>query len=462
MDRKLYPLSSAERLMYDMVTGFPHWPQILNISALLTLQAPIDFEILRQALELEYARNESLRLRFTEPAKDGLPRQYIVEKETASPQFLDLSGKSEEEAVAVLQRDAAEPFARVDSPMHAFTMVKMPDGYNGIYVKMDHMITDSSAIILMINDVMEVYCHLAFGTPLPHAPTSYLASLKRDLQREKDQKRLEADRAFWEHTLDLGEPIYTDIAGSRRLREAQMETHNPRLRAAFQETEKIDVGQYSYYLEPEPAARLQEFCRGQGISMDSLLMMAIRTYLSKVNGGMTDITVRHYLSRRASALNRFCGGVRIHMYPCRTVLGAQTGFLEGSRAIQQMQARIYRHADFDPLLLRKMMAKRFHHGENMTYEGVALTYQPLPLRLKNERISGLPYKVRWLTNGSEAQPLYLTVMHTTDFCLEFYCRYQKNTCSAKDVELFYYYLMRILFAVVEKPGRTIGDVISVV
>lgn len=462
MEPVLYPLTSAQRLMYRMVQSCPRWPQVLNINALLTLQAPIDFDILRRALKEEYARSESLRIRFTPPDENGVLRQYIVPEETAEPGFLDLSQMREQDAIAVLEKDSRIALPRADAAMHAISMVKMPDGYNGIYVKIDHMITDSCAIILMINDIMEIYCNLAFGTPLPNAPTSYRKALERDLQRERDKARVAADREFWERTLDLGEPLYTDVAGGHRLRVAQKQAGNPNLRAAFTECDDLQVGQWSYYLEQEPAERLLQFCRGQGVSMDSLLLMAVRTYLSKVNGGATDVTVRHYLSRRASALNRYSGGVRIHSFPCRTVLGPQTGFLEGTRAIQQMQMRIYRHADFDPLSLQQLMAERFHLPPGATYEGVALTYQPLPLRLQNEYISGLPYKVRWLTNGTEAQPLYLTVMHTTDFRLEFYCRYQRAICSDKDVELFYYYLMRILFAAVEQPGRTIGDVMAVV
>lgn len=462
MERTLYPLTAAQRLMYSMVVTSPRWPQILNVNALLTLQAPIDFDILRQALKEEYIRNESLRVRFTAPDATGAFQQYIVPVETAEPGFLDLSQLPEEEAIVRLEADGRIALPMLDSPQHAISMVKMPDGYNGVYVKLNHMVTDSCAIILMINDIMEIYCHLAFGTPMPHALTSYREALERDLARAQNTKRVAADREFWERMLDLGEPLYTDIAGSHRLRMAQQQTGNPHMRAAFRECDKLDVGQWSYYLEQEPTRRLLRFCRDQGISMDSLLLMAVRTYLSKVNGGATDVTIRHYLSRRASARNRYSGGVRTHSFPCRTVLGPQTGFLEGARAIQQMQMRIYRHADFAPLAVQQLMQERFHLPAGTTYAGVGLTYQPLPLRLQNERIRGLPYKVRWLTNGSEVQPLYLTVMHTPDFQLEFYCRYQRAVCTPQEVELFYYYLMRILFAVVEQPGRTIGDVMAVV
>lgn len=40
------------------------------------------------------------------------------------------------------------------------------------------------------------------------------------------------------------------------------------------------------------------------VSMTNLLLMGLRTYLSKMNDGEKDVTVRNYVSRRSTLLNK--------------------------------------------------------------------------------------------------------------------------------------------------------------
>ena len=90
--------------------------------------------------------------------------------------------------------------------------------------------------------------------------------------------------------------------------------------------------------------------------------------------------------------------------------------------------------------------ERYHPPKNTTYDSVALTYQPLPMRLQNEQLHGIPFKSDWLTNGTAIQKVYLTVMHSaTDLGLQFYFKYQLAELSPHDMEFMYYYLMKILF-----------------
>lgn len=125
---------------------------------------------------------------------------------------------------------------------------------------------------------------------------------------------------------ELGEPIYTDIKGPGRLSESRKRHKNPLLRAADRQMTDCREGQVSFYMKPEPAGKLMGFCSEQGISMTNLLLMGLRTYLSKQNGGETDISLRNYVSRRSSRLARLSGGSRVHCYPCRTVMEPETGF----------------------------------------------------------------------------------------------------------------------------------------
>lgn len=462
MTYETFPLTSAEKIHLSAVQEFSN-PQVVNIGVCLTLKASLDFGLLKKCIQMEYERCDSLRLRFTKPDKNGEILQYFVPQESRDIRFVDFTGNTSEEIDAQMYHWTAIPFKRYDSPMNEFIMISLPDGYQGIYLRIDHMLTDSCGIIFMINDIMELYCHYLFNTPLPAPLFSYRDAAASDFKKAADPVRSAKDEAFWKEQAALGEPIFTSITGPGKLEESRRRHHNPKLRAADRQMTDLSVGQSSFFLEPEPARRLLDYCMINNISMTNLFLMGLRTYLSKVNGGEPDISLRNYVSRRSSRLSRLSGGTRIHCFPCRTVIDADTEFLDGILIIQNLQNSVYRHVNYDSSSAVQAFLSAYNAPPKTTYESVAFTYQPLPIRLQNPNLNGIPYKTKWFTNGTAIQELYLTVMHNAgDLGLEFYFKYQTAQVSACDVELLYYYLMKILFTGIENPEMTVGEIIAAV
>ena len=62
-----------------------------------------------------------------------------------------------------------------------------------------------------------------------------------------------------------------------------MEIHCCALRIG--EMDDLRVGRAIYHLEPEPTRRLMDYCMENEISMTNLLLMGLRTHLSKMNDG---------------------------------------------------------------------------------------------------------------------------------------------------------------------------------
>lgn len=462
MRYETFPLTSAEKLHLLAAEEFSK-PQAVNIGVCLTLKACLDFGLLKKCIQMEYERCDSLRLRFTKPDHQSEVCQYIIPHDDRDISLVDFTGKSRDEIDAAMYGWTEIPFPRYDSPMNEFIMVALPDGYQGIYLRIDHMLTDSCGVIFMVNDIMELYCHYRFGTPLPGSLISYKDAVLLDLKKASDPVKAARDQAFWKEQAALGEPVFTSITGPGKLAKSRLRHKNPQLRAADRQMEDLSVGQSSFFLEPEPTRRLLDYCMVNNTSMTNLLLMGLRTYLSKVNNRESDISLRNYVSRRSSRTSRLSGGTRIHCFPCRTVIEPDTEFLDGVLIIQNLQNSIYRHVNYDSGQALNAYYEAYHTPPKTTYESVALTYQPIPIRLQNDNLKGVPYRARWFTNGTAIQELYLTVMHnSTDLGLEFYFKYQTAQVSDHDVELLYYYLMRILFMGIENPEMTVGEIMDAV
>ncbi len=458
--REYYPLTAAQKMHDNWIKKY-NTQQVSGVSVVAALKSPLDFGLLKKCIQLEYERYGCMRIRFTKRDKKGELQQYIVEKETRDIPLTDLSHMSMDEADDLMQQWAYQTFDGDDIPMCEITMVKLPEGYNGFFLHMDHRLIESCGLVVMINDLMQLYTHYRFGADYPQDLADFEMVLEKDLKRANNEKRFAKDKKFWDDQLDaLGEPLYSDIQGPSVLEEARKLHKNKNLRAADIELENLFVQVKDYQLEPEPTRNLMDFCMNHQISMTNLLLLAIRTYLSKVNGGQEDITIENFISRRSTHDEWTSGGSRTIMFPCRTVIAPETEFLAAAYEIQNVQNRIYMHSNYDPLLIEEEMRRRYHTPENTTYESCYLTYQPMPVKMDNPHLANVPQHSKWFANGAATKKMYLTVSHTADGGMNFSYHYQTARLEEHDMELLYYYMMRILFKGIAEPDMSIGEIME--
>ena len=460
--REYYPLTAAQKMHHDWILDYKT-QQVSGVSVIASLQTEIDFGLLKKCIQLEFERYGCMRIRFTKPDANGQVKQYIVEREDRDIPIKDLSGMTMEEADNLMQQWAYETFDGDDIPLCDVTMMKLPDGYNGFFIHMDHRLIDSCGLIVMINDLMKLYTHYRFGSAYPEDLADFETVLVKDLKRANNEKRFAKDKKFWDDQLDeLGEPLYSDIQGPSVLEEARKRHNDPNLRAADIEMDNLFVAVKDYCLEPEPTKRLMDFCTTHQLSMTNLLLLSIRTYLSKVNNGQEDITVENFISRRSTQDEWNSGGSRTIMFPCRTVISPDTEFLAAAYEIQNVQNKIYMHSNYDLSLIYEEMRKRYHTPEHTTYESCYLTYQPMTIKMENPHLANIAQHGKWFANGAATKKMYLTVSHTEDGGMNFSYHYQVAHLEEKEMEVLYYYMMRILFMGIERPDISIGELMELV
>lgn len=458
--QQYYPLTAAQKMHHNWIRKY-NTQQVSGVSVMASLKASLDFGLLKKCIQLELERYGCMRVRFTKPDKNGDVKQYIVEKDTRDIPIKDLSGMSMADADNLMQQWAYETFDGDDIPLCDVTMVKLPEGFNGFFIHMDHRLIDSCGMVVMINDLMQLYTHYRFGSEYPSDLTDFEMVLDKDLKKANNEKRFAKDKKFWDDQLDaLGEPLYSDIQGPSVLEEARKLHNNKNLRAADIELDDLFVAVKDYCLEPEPTKNLIRFCMNHQLSMTNLLLLAIRTYLSKVNNGQEDITVQNFISRRSTHDEWTSGGSRTIMFPCRTVISPETDFISAAYEIQSVQNRIYMHSNYDPALIEEEMRRRYHTPENTTYESCYLTYQPMPVKMDNPHLENIPQHAKWFANGAATKKMYLTVSHTPDGGMNFSYHYQTAHLEEHDMELLYYYMMRILFKGIAHPDMSIGEIME--
>ncbi|MCR5451877.1 MAG: chromosome condensation protein [Lachnospiraceae bacterium] len=459
---ELYPLTAAQRMHYDWIKTYGT-QQVSGVSIVASLKAELDFGLLKKCIQLEIQRYGCTRLRFTAPDKNGDIMQYIVKNDSRDIPLKNLSGMTMAEADAMMQNWAYQTFDGNDIPMYEAIMVKLPEGFNGFFFHMDHRLIDSCGFVVMINDIMSLYTHYRFKNDYPADLADFETVLSSDLKKASNEKRFAKDKKFWDDQLDeLGEPLYSDIQGPSVLEASRKKHNNMKLRSADFEKKQLFVAVKDYILEPDSAKGLLDFCYNHQLSMTNLLLLGIRTYLSKVNNGQEDITIQNFISRRSTHDEWTSGGSRTIMFPCRTVISPDTEFLAAAYEIQSMQNKIYMHSNYDPALIAEEMKKRYNTPDGTRYESCYLTYQPMPVKMENPHLKDLQQHSKWFANGAATKKMYLTVSHTEAGGMNFSYHYQTADLTEKDMELLYYYMMRILFTGISEPDMTIGDIMRTV
>lgn len=460
---KVYPLTVAQKFHLYYLPFCPS-AAVLNIGTSLTIEVELDWEQLKKSINEAYARSEGMRVRFAKD-KEGNYYQYVVDHEDQDIEFVDFSNGTMEEAEAKMTEWTKVPFKLEDTQLTRVVMIKMPDGFNGVYFLGHHMIVDAQSLICFLKDIIELYCNAKYeGVPYPKDMCSYIEQIQKDLAYEAGSKAQQRDIAYFQKEIETSEPIYNGIHGTDKLEAAREMFKNPNLRTAFNASGDTTSALDIFHLEAEPTKRLMDFCEKYHVSLACLLLMGLRTYFQKMNG-FEDVSINTAIARRATLKEKKSGGTRIHSFPFRTIFPEDMKFIDAVYAIRDKQNEFFRHANYDPTAYFAYRSKTYpqpHAG--LTYEPISLTYQPLTLKEKGlDQLGDIRYKTKWYPNGMTAQAMYLTVMHRPeDNGLDFNFEHQIQAVSREELEYLYYYLCKIMFKGAENPDLTIGDIIKLV
>lgn len=461
----VYPLTAAQKFHFFYQNFCPK-KEVLNVGTSLTIDNALDWNVLKGAIIKAYERCECLRVRFAHD-KEGTWYQYVVDTNEGKPnvEFADFTSMTMEEAEKTMTAWSQVPFKPVDSPMSRIVMIKMPDGYRGVYLLVDHRIMDAQSLICFLKDVIEIYCNAKYeGVPFPKDMYSYIEQLQKDLEYEAGSKAQKRDAEYFQKLIDeMPEPIYNGIDGPAALEAERERSGDPEARAAINVSDSVDSALDIFHLEGEPTQRLLDFCEKYHVSLVCLLIMGLRTYFQKMNGN-DDVSINTAIARRATLKEKKSGGTRIHSFPFRTIIPEGTRFIDGIYQIRDLQNEYFRHANYDPVAYFAYRGRKYPHPNGQTYEPMSLTYQPLTMKDKGlDKLGDIRYKTKWYPNGATTQAMYLTVMHRPeDNGLDFNFEHQVKAVSREKLEYLYYYLCKIMFKGIENPNMSVGDIMKLI
>ncbi len=454
MERELYPLTAAQNILfYSQKYSFQK--QINNVATLLLIEEDIDIEIFKSALLKSYERIDALRLRITK--HEGSVMQYFLDKEQPEMHYLNLSGKNPEEVDAVFNKLASKRVTHFDKPLSRVFFLENCNGMKGIFFIVSHLILDSWGICNFFKDVMSVYEAMAKGGEYPKAPYAYKDLMLQELNYRNTPQYIK-DREYWINEFSpTNEPIFTHLNGSKVLDKVRKKKKNPLYRRATSLSFLSFASQEILLIPKDMVDKMKLFCSEHRLPVQTLIMLAYRSFISKINRREKDILFYTVLARRGTLAEKSSGGSRVYFLPFRTILDESTTFKDSLEMLAEKQSSIYKHSAINPLENMGIITKAYNKKPTEAYASGSLTFQPIPIVHPN----GAKIHSKWYCNGASSNYFYMTVMDDDGSgALRFYYEYKKTIVSVESIRELHSYMLKFIETGLNNKDITIGELLS--
>ena len=159
---EVFELIPSQKMINFMLKYSFFHKQVIQIPMSIVTSTPIDFDVLKKALNIEIERNDCMRLRFYK--EHGEFYQYFLDKYVVDDVPV-VTFSTEEEQQAYLTADARRPIRHLKGEDFRIIFFRSFDGGYGIYINITHLCMDAAAVFVFFSDLLGVYDHLKNGKP---------------------------------------------------------------------------------------------------------------------------------------------------------------------------------------------------------------------------------------------------------------------------------------------------------
>ena len=384
--KELYYLTNPQKSIW-VTEEFYKGTSIENIAGTAMLSQEVNFDKLREAINIFVKTNDSFRLKFIKD--NGEIKQFISD---FSPFSFETVNVSTDKDVKKIEEELAKtPLETINSYLFNFKFFKFKDGHGGFVIVMHHLIADAWAAGLLISRIIDIYDTLLsdtfvlenFSNP---SYTDYIQSEKKYIQSNKFEK----DKAFWNDIFKTI-PETATIPGS--LSGSNMETN------AKRKTFKIPSETMNF---------INSFCKENKISPFNFFMGIYGVYLSRVSN-LEEFVIGTPILNRSNIKEKHTVGMFISVVPFKFNINHEDSFAKFASGISADFFNIFRHQKYPYQMLLEDLRKNNSSIPNLY--NVVLSYQNMR---NNSQSTKTDYKAKWLFNGNIADDMEIHFFDIND------------------------------------------------
>lgn len=458
-----YPLTQAQKFMFWAFNTYGKVPATLNIGTGEYWKGDFNVELMKEAIAEAIERAACFRVRLIPDQQYGT-LQYIVPKTEAVIEEVDHTGMTYDESYEIIKSWSTVGTNLFESPLNTIKIMHLPDGLNGLYVRLNHLTFDGYSTKVFLADIMGIYLNKKCGKPYPKPMMPYLDMIQKEFEY-LDSDRVKEDEQFWLNYFKTeSEPIFNDYLKDNRLKKERIEYNQPDRRYAQCFTQNTESRQLIYHISEEDTKTILESCEKNGISTVGALMFGLRTALSAFNDNEEDVSFKLMLARRSTLLEKKGGGNRWHMYSVRSIVDENKTYKEAIDIIEASRDLVYRHCNYDVLKWLYLKYSVNNASLGQTYDSLTFSYHaPIELPYENEEVRRSSLGI-WYNNNFSMQNLYLTIKHrTNDNGFDVVWEYKLDEDGAKeDVAVLHEKMFQAIMMASKNPDITVKEILDAI
>ncbi len=451
-----YDLIPSQQTMYLMVK-YSFSKQLTQIPTSFSVDEDMDFDVLTKALNIEFERNDSLRLRFK---KDGNTiKQYFLPsfKMNKVPQKYF---RNEQDQQKFFEADAKKPVYFLKDECFRICFFKNANGTNGIYFNVSHLNMDALGSMIFYFDLISVYRHLYYGKEMPKPLDSYEEYIKEELEKVKNEKKMKKHAEFYkEYFAKGGEPFYAGVHGPAFLEKARKKKKDPNLRVPAAYNPIYDkCKMITGHIGTEDAGKIINFCIKNSIAPESLFMFGLRCHCSAINYRAKDVFMQATCSKRSTMKEKNMSGCLVQPIQVRTIIDEDKTFRDGVNEYTYVRTQLYRRADYPYINAREISRRMYNYSLLQGPACLMFSWIPIPFDLDGY---GLKIEFKTYDLGRYFTPLY--VICSTDpsdkgFNLNY--MYRIKLSNKEQIQALHENTVKVILAGIENPDITVGELLD--
>lgn len=371
MEKDVYELTNAQKSIWNTEL-FYNGSNINNICGTINIFERLDFDILKQTLDLIIAENDNFHANFI--IKDGCVYQTFNDNISYTLDFIELNSKKDLKKIE--QEMKSHIFDILHSDLFDFKIFKYPDLTGGVIVNIHHLISDSWTLGLIAKKIVNKYYHLSHNISIDEKKASYIDYINYE-QKYLTSAKFETDKKFWQTYLE-NRPDSITIPSFHEIGNQDFSFHASR---------KI------FNIDSILVKKMNDFCHYYNISLFNLFIAIYSIYISRINHS-NDFILGTPILNRTSVNQKETMGMFVNTIPIRIKIDDNIDFQTFVGNIATNFTSVYRHQKYSYQHILEDLRKE--DSKTPSLYQVLLSYQITKVSTKND----MHYTSDWSFNGS--------------------------------------------------------------
>ena len=381
LEKGCFKLTNPQKSIWNM-GNFYSESTICNVCTVGFIHDAVNTKSIIQAINNVVKKNDTFRIILS--TKDGIPIQRIVDYEPFDVEIINV--KSNLELEKLEKKLASERIDFFDSRLYKFKLASFKNGDVAIILVVNHIIADSWALGLVIQEILEEYNAITNHVPLDILRPSYTNYIESE-QTYKNSNRFEKDKLFWE-TVFSNVPNAATIPSNKKV-----------ISSISSEAKRI-----SFLLDKSWTDKIIVLSKSYNTSIFNFLFSIYSIYLSRVSS-LDDFVIGTPILNRSTSLEKNTMGMFVNTIPVRITISDDDNFSNFIHSLSTNILGALKHQKYSYTQILEDL--RFHDNNISNLYNVLISYQIT--KAYNSNLGN--YETKWIFNNCCENDLNI---HITD------------------------------------------------